>query len=364
MSNIRSIERVARTLRDMRAVHPPDAPGATIVMGLADDGPGAMTFSGCDLDRDRAFQCYAGEAAEFMAQNDRRVAGLSGARPHDALSAFDAQLNGPPLHWIRASAVISGKLVSVPAETCCYLPGSSHLDISTGCAAGSTMAGAVQHALAELIERDAARRWWRGDHAARFLDPTHPALAVAMQWLDQARAGNPDRSAILLDIGGQAPIPVVAAVSFRADGSGCVMGTAAHPQLARAAVGAFRELVQMEFGLQLAQWKMRERGPTALAQPDLRHLFRAQSLDPGHAAFQPGGRSPWQDERDHASDDLNAIVDKLAAANEEILVVRLSDDPFLPVMRVLSPNKPIARRAEPLTYSDNHWKHHGNIDLY
>lgn len=364
MGNMRSIERVAGWLRDMRTVHPPNAPGVTIVMGLVDDGPGTMTFSGCDLDRDRAYQCCVGEAAEFLAQSDDRVTGLPAARPEDAMSAFDTQLSGPSQHWIKASALISGKLVSIPAETCCYLPGSSHLDISTGCAAGSTMAGAALHAWAELIERDSARRWWGGDHAARFLDPVHPALATATQWLEQARAGKVDRSAILLDVGGDAPIPVVAAISFRADGSGCVVATAAHPQLAQAAVNAFRELVQLEFGLQLAQWKMRNKGPAALSQPDIRHLLRAESLDPGHATFQTGERSPWQDEPGHASNDLRSIIGSLVAIHEEFFIVRLSDDPFLPVVRILSSNRPIARRAQHLTYFENHWRHYGNVDLY
>ncbi|RMC64887.1 YcaO-like family protein [Sinorhizobium meliloti] len=354
MSNMQSIRGLAARLTGIQAVHPPDAPGATIVMGLL-QGEEPMSFAGCSLDPNHAFQACVGEAAEFLAQSDPRAAIPSGPVPEDAVDFFGSLWTEPPKGWLAGVSFPSGIPVSLPAASCCYLPANAHLDLSTGCAAGASVEGAARHALCELIERDTARRWWCGSHAARPVDAAHPALAKAMAWLSAARREKSDRDVTLLDIAGDAVIPVVAAVSFLRNGGGFVVGTAAHPNLAEAAIGALREMVQMEFGLAMATVKRDRFGPENLSQPDLRHLLRAATIRPDCTALVPqSGTLPQSSDR--GQDTCAAsIAKRLADRGHGIYAARLTDDPFLPVMRMLVTDMPIAGRAKPLTYTDNHW---------
>jgi ribosomal protein S12 methylthiotransferase accessory factor len=364
MSNAQSILRTAARLTGLQALRPPSAPGATIVMGLLAGEAEPMTFAGCSLDAEQAFQACVGEAAEFLAQSDHRAGIASSEIPADAVTTLEALEGTPTGGWLTGMAFPSGRQVSLPAASCCYLPASAHLDISTGCAAGRSIEHAMQHALSELIERDAARRWWRGSHTARAMDISHPALASAMAWLGAARCGDTGRDVTLLDISGDAVIPVVAAVSFLQHGGGFVVGTAAHPQLGKAAEGALREMVQMEFGLFLAMMKRERAGRENLPQPDLRHLLREEIIHPACPLLKPEGGSAWQDDKRQTAADCSSIAGRLTERGHEVFATRLNDDPFLPVIRMLVKGFPIALRAPPLTHTDNHWKYLQKVGLY
>ncbi|MCA1367206.1 YcaO-like family protein [Bradyrhizobium sp. BRP14] len=364
MSNMRSIRGLATKLTGIQAVHPPDAPGATIVMGLLEGEGQPTTFAGCSLDPDRAFQACVGEAAEFLAQSDPRAAIPSGPVPEDAVDPFATVWTEPPKNWLAGMTFPSGIPVSLPAASCCYLRANTHLDVSTGCAAGATVESAGRHALCELIERDTARRWWCGSHAARLVDVGQPALARAIAWLSAARRERSDREVTLLDIAGDAVVPVIAAVSFLRGGGGFVVGTAAHPDLPEAAIGALREMVQMEFGLVIATVKRDRLGYENLSQSDLRHLLRAETIRPDCTALTPEPGTRRQASEGGQDTSAAGIARRLAKRGHQIYAARLSDDPFLPVMRMLVTGMPIARRAKLLTYTNNHWNFTGNAELY
>ncbi|MBP1861547.1 YcaO-like family protein [Rhizobium herbae] len=363
MSNAQSLRRMAARLTGIQTIRPPGAPGAVIVMALLPQANRPMTFAGCNLDATQAFQACVGEAAEFLAQSDPRAATAMPV-PDDAITVSEVSAAQQPQQWLRAMTFPEGRLVSLPAASCCYLPESAHLDISTGCAAGRSIEEALLHAMCEIIERDAARRWWGGSHAARGIDASHPALMEAIAWLTHARRAVCDRDVILLDIGGDAVIPVIAAASFLKNGKGFVLATAAHPDITRAATGAVRELVQMEFGLLLATIKRDRAGPFGLGQTDLRHLRRAETVDPGFPALKSLAPTVWCHDQPHAQTDPAVIARRLIDRGHQVFAARLSSDPFLPVVRMLVTHMPIAMRANTLTYNDGLWNGVSATELY
>jgi ribosomal protein S12 methylthiotransferase accessory factor len=355
---------MAARLAGIQAIRPPAAPGAVIVMALLPQASRPMTFAGCSLDSTQAFQACVGEAAEFLAQSDPRAAIAMPSVPDDAITVSEVSAAQQSHRWLKAVTFPEGRLVSLPAASCCYLPESAHLDISTGCAAGRSLEEALLHALCEIIERDAARRWWGGAHAARDIDASHPARMEAMAWLSQARGAVCDRDVILLDIGGDAVIPVIAAASFLKNGKGFVLATAAHPDIARAATGAVRELVQMEFGLFLATMRRDRAGPSGLGQADLRHLRRAETVDPGFTVLKSLAPTVWCHDQPHTQTDPAVIARRLIDRGHQVFAARLSSDPFLPVVRMLVTPMPIAMRAKSLTYNDRLWNGVSATELY
>ena len=83
------------------------------------------------------------------------------ARPANSVFHADA-----PLLWIEGRDLVGGATVLLPLETVHLdyrlprVPGSGcFLNTSTGLAVGATILGALQHALAEVVERDAVALW-------------------------------------------------------------------------------------------------------------------------------------------------------------------------------------------------------------
>lgn len=83
------------------------------------------------------------------------------ARPADSVFHSDA-----PILWIEGRDLVGGATVLLPIETVHLdhrlprVPGSGcFLNTSTGLAMGASVLGALQHALAEVIERDALALW-------------------------------------------------------------------------------------------------------------------------------------------------------------------------------------------------------------
>lgn len=362
MSNMQSIRGMAARLTGIQTIHPPSAPGASIVMGLYPQANKPMTFAGCCLDPSKAFEACMGEAAEFLAQHDPRATLEPQPAPNDAIAIPGLTLQGLQ-SWLPAMGLPDRRLVSLPAASCCYLPESSHLDISTGCAAGRNIEEAISHALCETIERNAARGWWQGTHQARHIELSHPALVGALNWLSQARGAVSGRDVLWLDIGGDAIIPVVAAVSFLTNGIGCVVGTAAHSDFARAAIAAARELVQMEFGLLLATMKREHTDARHLDQADLRHLRRAEVIDRSFPALKAADPTIWS-ERKPDKPGWEDLACRLIDRGHPVYIARLSSDPFLPVVRVLVGGLPIAQRAKHLTYNAGIWEGIFAVELY
>ena len=153
--------------------------------------------------------------------------------------------------WIAAREAATGVAKLVPAEF--VLIGmreagdeaAGAIADSNGCACGRTPVAAQLAAVLELIERDAAGRWWFGRRR-------RPTLAadVLQHWPDLCRnlAARPRRTR-LFDITTDLSVPVVAAASFEPDGSCVALGFAARLSLTAAAVAAASEMLAVETSL-------------------------------------------------------------------------------------------------------------------
>lgn len=120
---------------------------------------------------------------------------------------------------------------------------------SNGCACGASAESARLAATLELIERDAAARWWYGRRQRPVLD-----LAILddtsglVSWLYARR-----RRTWLFDITTDLGVPVAAAASSERDGSDVALGFAAKPDIREAALAAMTEMVQTELPLAAAR---------------------------------------------------------------------------------------------------------------
>jgi ribosomal protein S12 methylthiotransferase accessory factor YcaO len=340
--NSDAIRNVAERLTGLEFVHPPQAPGMTIAMALIrDPRDGAMmTVSGCNRNADLALAACAGEAAEFLAQTQPVDRGALPAPPAVGEHLLQDWLGsgGTGEFWFPATGLLSGTQVAVPAALCRYDAASAHLDISTGCAAGASHESACHHALCEIVERDASARWKAGICRPAAIDMgEQPAL-----WLAQARQGLADRTVRLLDIGAGAIMPVIAAVSFDPDGRGFVRGVSAHPDSETAAIGALREMIQMEFGLLLARFKRDRNGMRNLQGPDLEHLQNAEAIHTGSPLVTPdsGADCPFSPDRLLPAAPSDDIARGLVAGGHEVLVAVLSGAPGLHVVKLFVTGMP------------------------
>ncbi len=133
-----------------------------------------------------------------------------------------------------------------------------------GSAAGTSWDAAALHGMLELIERDAAGRWWRGGDRGVSIPPQHEAHLMAAELLPQLRQNAAGRRSWFLDKKTDIGVPCVAAVSCSANGSGFAFGLAARPTLKAAARSAIFEMCQLELALAVVKAKRRESGEAAL----------------------------------------------------------------------------------------------------
>jgi ribosomal protein S12 methylthiotransferase accessory factor len=195
-------------------------------------------------------------------------------RPIDWLAACDA-FSGTEI-WLPADAVLIGRSAGdgagFPADT-------------NGVAAGPSPEAARLAALLELVERDAAGRWWYGRRLRPAVDPGD--LPNAGPVLDHlARRG---RRALLLDITSDLGIPVAAAFAADArDGAHVSVGFAARPTLFAAAADALCELMQMEFLVHAARM-------IGAARPGLSRWFAEARAGSPPLAAAPGPALPPED---------------------------------------------------------------------
>lgn len=146
--------------------------------------------------------------------------------------------------------------------------------VSLGRAAGPDRDAALTSGILELVERDAAARWWLDGARPATLDPSlAPELPAEIARL---RDGAPDaRATSLLQLASPTGLPVIAALSRDGDG-GLAVGLKAATTFARAARGAVLELMQMEIGLEMA----RHRDARGQATPGDRAALARAALDP------------------------------------------------------------------------------------
>jgi ribosomal protein S12 methylthiotransferase accessory factor len=290
----------------------PYAPGLVYVGGMARldrllDAPGAavpLSGGGSGLDLAAALGGCLGEIVEYACQfpaagaeppevEHRALAAALSAGGHaDALALWQAPDPTRRIPVMPAIELATGATVALPAalflrgaaET---LPVTAMRPLGSGIAAGRTRAEAEEHAVLELIERDAAARWWcfgRPGHAL-----SDGRLGEGYRAVERAldRPAKLRRS-WLLDI--STHVPVVAALSCTEDGHALAVGLAARRSLGAAAVAALLEMCQMELSLALIHGRVRHRGEAALTAFERRHFERSRDLCvDGHEILLPLG---------------------------------------------------------------------------
>lgn len=224
--------------------------------------------------------------------------------------------------------------------------------LSTGCAAGATLADAALHGLLELIERDAASLWWHGGRRGRAL--TGAAGDVAARFLAELRGGAGGRRSWVVDITTDLGIPAVAAISVDSGGSdpgndGFACGPAAGMTMAEAVRRALQEMCHIEIAYAVIAAKRAERGDDALNPADQRHLQRARSIRADcpllHPATHEEATGPAACAGDEAPPEgpaawqLDWLVRRLDAAGVPTYLVDLTRPQFgIPACRVVAPD--------------------------
>jgi ribosomal protein S12 methylthiotransferase accessory factor YcaO len=310
------------------------APGYVFLAGSV----AGVSVGGGGATQQEALARCAGEAAEVRAQ--LQLPELSDLPPDPRIDAVWCGTDTGPR--IAARNLTTGRAVGVPAA-------AVHLDPaiaaflrpdapprSLGLAAGSEQEAAIGSGLLELVERDAAARWWFDGEAARLPDAVEAGCAG--EWLRRMRdrAPEPRRSTQFLLL--PALLPVACALSFDADGAGLAAGFKAAEDVVTALRGAVVELLQMEIALDMA----RHRGALGTATSgDRAHLARARVRQDDYLAFRPLPPAP----RAETGSDVvvrvqgaghEVTVAELGTSLEGITVVKV----FVPTLRTLLGEKP------------------------
>lgn len=345
----------------------PDAPGlisfgAQFYPSLADllhaDSP-IVGVSGVGLSLQQAFQGCVGEGIEYLSQLqtqgdallDSRTdeqAGKLGAMAAELVATLSERRTQPerPLAWLRAIRSTDGSEVLLPADICLRRPPAQRdfappYPLSIGSAAGPSRDAAALHGLLELIERDAAALWWRGGHMGRSIPPQHDAAIAAEHLLRQLRnTAAARRRTWLLDITTDVGVPVVAAVSCRADGSDFAFGLAARPWLEAAVNAAIMEMCQIELADAVVAAKRSERGDAALNAQDRIHLRRATINADQCMLLQPIAERATHllFRATEASDIFGLIVERLKMLGIETFCIDLTREFFgVSVVRMIAP---------------------------
>jgi ribosomal protein S12 methylthiotransferase accessory factor len=345
----------------------PDAPGlisfgAQFYPTLADSlhaGSPVVGVSGVGLSLQEAFQGCVGEGIEYLSQlqtqsdellypRNEDQAGKLGPMAAELVAVLSERRTQPQraFSWFRATKSTDESEVLLPADICLRRPPAQReftppFPLSIGSAAGPSRDAAALHGLLELIERDAAALWWRGGQSGRSIPPQHEAGIAAEHLLRQLRrTAAARRRTWLLDITTDIGVPVVAAVSCRADGSGFAFGLAARPRLEAAARAAIMEMCQIELADSVVATKRSERGDAALNAQDRIHLRRAMINADQCILLQPTA-----DPATHlsilateAGEIFGLIVERLKMLGIETFCLDLTRQLLgVPVVRVIAP---------------------------
>jgi ribosomal protein S12 methylthiotransferase accessory factor len=378
----------------------PDAPGlvcfgAEFDPALADPlqaGSPIVGVSGVGVSLQEAFQGCIGEGIEYLSQlqtgNDALErarlgdpAAKLGPQGRDFLAAFSAHRLRPDaeLSWHRATRLIDGREVLLPADLCLRRPPAQQevkppFPLGTGSAAGRSWDAAALHGLLELIERDAASLWWLGGNRGKSIPPGDEAQIMAETLLTQLRQGASARRSWLLDITTDIGVPCIAAVSCMADGFGFAFGLAARPTPKAAARAAVLEMCQSELAHAVVEAKCRERGEAALNERDRTHRRRATMLNADRCLLLRPALERTQHLAINTTEPgavLRLIVDRLAQFGIETFGLNLTRPHFaVPAARVIAPGlQPLPsgiitpRLADMIARTDGGAVYTGNIAL-
>lgn len=291
--------RAAARFRRLFRLPMPDAPGLSffgaeahpVCVGAHNAGLAVSGFAGSGLTPRQAFEACVGEGVEYLSQfvqpdDPVQSATIDALELDPELYGFVRAVLGAcgipadrAIDWVPVRRLSDGARRWYPADLCLRRAGADFvapLKLSTGCAAGATREAATQHAMLELIERDAVALWWRGGRRGRTIVPESEAGIAATALLLQLRQTQGGRQTSLLDITTDVGIPVVVAFSLRQDGGGFALGFGARMSLAEAARSAIFEMCQAELSLHVIAAKRRQSGEAALNESDRRQLERAK----------------------------------------------------------------------------------------
>jgi thiazole/oxazole-forming peptide maturase SagD family component len=267
----------------------PAAPGLRIVGGVVRPVPQAMhkgaaplSVTGNGWTLGDALVSLLGEAAELLSQfeqpGDLCSTDTSPALEGGWISALVQTAKGP-IEQIAGVNLTDGRSMRVPADIALRRSQDRQVlgpagALSSGVAAGADTAAALERALLELIERDAAALWWLGGRQGISLDRALSEKAATM--LARLRQGDASRVTRFIDVTTDIGVPVVVACSHALTGHDLAVGIACRPRPEDAADAALRELGQMELSATIAGLKRQGAGETALNDADRRHLRRAR----------------------------------------------------------------------------------------
>lgn len=312
-----------------------DTPAGALVACI---GEGVERISQVEHDSDVAARSTLSEAASST------PAGLRAAIESLAHAA-DIDRSAP-IDWMAGRVLGTGEPTLVPADWCVRrprfgpfrIPGAA---LSTGCAAGATIAAASLRAVLELVERDAAALWWRGGRRGRPMTADAPALLEAFMLTRAIRQGRVDRVTWLLDITSDVAIPTVAAVSVNRAGTGFVFGLAARLSASEAARAALLEMAQMELARIVVAVKRQQGGETALNATDRHHLELGAVIDATRCDLIHPSGVPILHAATTAAGDAEALdmaTSALSAVGIEVALVDLPRAAIgIPVVKAIAP---------------------------
>jgi ribosomal protein S12 methylthiotransferase accessory factor len=246
------------------------------------------------------------------------------------------------IDWVAADDVVSRDRDILPADFCLRRrPERRGIGpvgaLSSGVAAGPSLAAAAVRGALELCERDAAALWWLGGRPAKAFALEHPASAIGTGLIARLRGGQAGRRTTLLDITTDLGIPSVVAVSVDPRHIGLACGFAARLDWENAIRAALLEMCQMELAAPLAQAKRLERGDDALNETDRQHLERAEFLTSSCELLHPRGVSDTDIRCNFAPDDLQGLATWLKQRGVGISLVDLTrPDIGVPAARVVA----------------------------
>lgn len=241
-----------------------------------------------------------------------------------------------PAEMVKLRNLQNGRDCLLPAAPLFEWP--SPLSIAQGVAAGSNPESALRNAILEAVERYASLQWWAGH-----LSAVAPSLAASDYFagLQKRWCRKVPRKTGLLDITPSFGLPVFIAWSCGENGRELCFGTACGTDEREALYKALKELFQMEFGLDVINY--RRRHGVKLARKERLVLARASRLrrTDCRALLTPvtGARAA---ERPEGLDHADSIAAQLARFGIELYAVDLQrpDDSHW-VVKVLSPRLPI-----------------------
>ena len=234
--------------------------------------------------------------------------------------------------WIAAEEPGTSRTVFLPAEY--VLIGlreagdedAGAIADSNGCASGPTHEAARLRAVLELVERDAAARWWYGRRS-------RPRLHIGRIGLPSEVADvlvNRDRRTRVFDISTDLGARVAAAASFRSDGRVVALGFAARLSPAAAARAALREMLAVESTL--PPWRS---AADAVAVAWLSKARASRHPLVGSAEIA----TDWADGAETEGTGLSSLIDAAQRSKCRILFVDLTRPLVgVPVWRAVSPD--------------------------